>query len=407
MREPKSRLDELNGIVLNVANKSGSQLDLSQVPDSRLKLPLSVLRSVPTSFKLKEVEPTLVHGFDYFSPGMTVVVLGGANLVLSYIATQNTTPGGKVINCFTDTNRLEQARAAFKSLPASQAAASEFHYTPNGDFKTQYGKIEQFLKDHPVKDAAGYQKLELYVSQIRETSPLIEDNSVDLVALDATYAGIGNDRLWELAADVYRILKRGGIFLFSLLLSDEKAVEEGYLWENDIERFTHSLKFHGLHCLGRSELPHRVVKGKEIRFHNFVAFKGKEGPCMERTQAVIYNGPWREVKDDDGHTYPRGKRVAVCDKTFGVLSRPPYNVNGQFTYLHPYVDIPLEQAVPFPCGVPGILFRDPKETKGVAVKTNNQSQDCCGPEEDCCSTEDSTDPRESCCGTSPDGSNCC
>jgi arsenite methyltransferase len=407
MREPKSRLDELNRIILNVANKHGSQLDLSQVPDSRLKMPLSVLRSVPSSFKSREAEPTLVYGLDYLSPGMTTVILGGSNLVLSYIATKNTAPGGKVINCFTETSQLEQARAAFKSLPASQAAEMEFLHTRPGDFKTRYDEIEQFLHHHPVKDTAGYQELERYVSQMKETDPLIEDNSVDLVALDAPYSGIGNDRLWDLAAEVYRILKRGGIFLFSLMLSDEKAVEEGYWWEKDIDGFTHSLRFHGLQCLGRSELPHRVINGKEIRSHNFAAFKGKEGPCMERTQAVIYNGPWREVKDDDGHTYPRGKRVAVCDKTFGVLSRPPYNRNGRFTYLYPYVDIPLAQAKPFPCGVPGILFRDPKETKGTAVKANSQEQDCCGPDDDCCSPDEAADPAESCCGTSEDGSNCC
>ena len=31
------------------------------------------------------------------------------------------------------------------------------------------------------------------------------------------------------------------------------------------------------------------------------AFKGKEGPCLERNQAVIYKGPFKEVLDDDDH----------------------------------------------------------------------------------------------------------
>jgi hypothetical protein len=213
-------------------------------------------------------------------------------------------------------------------------------------------------------------------------NPLIEDNSVDIVAVDVPNCEITIEDLWNLASDAYRILKKGGIFLFSLLISDEKALEEGYLWENDLDRFTTSYKFHGFRWLGRSELPHRVLNGKEIRCHNFVAFKGKEGPCMEQKQALIYNGPWREVKDDDGHVFPRGKRVAVCNKTFNVMSSPPYK--DQFTYLHPYIDIPLEQAIPFPCAG-GILFRNPKVTKGVIEDEWTTQDNICDPDDDCCS----------------------
>ena len=51
------------------------------------------------------------------------------------------------------------------------------------------------------------------------------------------------------------------------------------------------------------------------------AYKGKEGPCIERNQAVIYRGPWKQVVDDDGHTLERGARMAVCDKTFKLYSQ--------------------------------------------------------------------------------------
>jgi arsenite methyltransferase len=392
MREPKSRLDEMNNIILSVANKSGSQLDLSRLPDSKLKLPENVLNAIPASFKDEAVEPTLTHGLDYFSPGKTAVIMGGKNHVLNYIAARNTAPGGVVINCFSNTNDLEKSQVAFNPLPKSQLAELQFHYTPNGDLKTRYPEVAEFLKKNSVDKIAAYLHLENYISEMRSKNPLIEDNHVDIVALDGPNFEITMQGLRDLAADVYRILKKGGIFLFSLLLSDEKAVEEGYLCENDMDEFTHSLKFHGFQWLGRSDLPYRVIKGKEIRYHNFAAFKGKEGPCMERRQAVIYNGPWREIKDDDGHTYPRGKRVAVCDKTFGVLSRPPYK--GQFTYLHPYIDIPLEQVKPFPCAA-GIIYRDPKITKGAAEsKPKDQTQsDCCDPESDCCSPDDGS----SCC----------
>ena len=68
----------------------------------------------------------------------------------------------------------------------------------------------------------------------------------------------------------------------------------------------------------RDERPWQSVEGIEFRALTVRAFKGKEGPCLERHQGVIYKGPWRSVTDDDGHTLFRGQRMAVCDKTFNI-----------------------------------------------------------------------------------------
>jgi arsenite methyltransferase len=381
MREPKSRLDEMNNIILNVANKSGSSLDLSKIPDSQLKLPVNVLKAIPASFKNETIVSSLVYGLDFFSPGMKAMVMGGKNHVLNYIAVQKTAPGGMVINCFSDPNHLKKAKTAFKGLPKKQLANLQFFYTPGGDLKTPYAKVGKYLEKKSIDKIADYWQFENYISAWRSKNPLIEDNSVDIAAVDVPNSGITMEDLWDLASDVYRILKRGGVFLLSLLISDEKAEEQGYLCENDLDRFTTHYKFHGFQWLGRSQLPHQVIDGNEIRCHNVAVFKGKVGPCLERKQALIYNGPWSEVKDDDGHVFPRGRRVAVCNKTFNVMSNSPYK--DQFTYLHPYIDIPLEQAAPFPCAS-GILFRHPKVTKGLIEDEWKAQDDNCGPDDDCC-----------------------
>ena len=72
------------------------------------------------------------------------------------------------------------------------------------------------------------------------------------------------------------------------------------------------------------------------------AYKGKEGPCIERNHAVIYRGPWKQVVDDDGHTLERGARMAVCDKTFKLYSQAPYA--GQFILVPPREEVALENA---------------------------------------------------------------
>ncbi len=387
MENPNVRLDDLKSIILNVANKEGGMLNLANLPGSKLAFPEKFLRGVPASFREYDAYHSLVKGFEYFAPGMRVVVLGCKNQVLPYIAAKQVAPGGLVISCFSDKDNLEKFKSKFTGLPRSteQLAEIQFYLTPSGDLRTRYTEIEKYLENNSVTELKNYLNLDNFISEMKARNPLIEDNSVDITAFDVPNFNTGPENFCNMIPEVYRILKRGGIFLFSLLLSDENALDDGYLCEADMDALTTLYKFHGLQCTGRSQEPFKVVNGKEIRYHNFVAFKGKEGPCLERKQAVIYKGPWREVRDDDGHTYPRGKRVAVCDKTFNILKKPPYK--DQFAYINPYIEVPLETAVDFPCSA-GILYRDPKVTKGmVDMSPVDQSV--------CCSTAEDTDG--SCC----------
>lgn len=139
--------------------------------------------------------------------------------------------------------------------------------------------------------------------------------------------------------------------------------------------------FYGVEIVKRQEEPWAVVDGIEFRSMTVRAWKGKEGPCLDRKQAVVYNGPWKAVIDDDGHRLNRGERMAVCDKTFNIYTSEPYG--NQFTPLPPAEDIPLDQATQFDCRQ--MAIRDPKETKGgTASFTILPSEDCCSPGGDCC-----------------------
>jgi len=69
--------------------------------------------------------------------------------------------------------------------------------------------------------------------------------------------------------------------------------------------------FYGMEIVNRDEKRWRTIQGIEFRSITVVAHKGKQGPCWESKQAVIYRGPWRKVIDDDGHVLERGKRIAV------------------------------------------------------------------------------------------------
>jgi len=112
-----------------------------------------------------------------------------------------------------------------------------------------------------------------------------------------------------------------------------------------------------------------------------VAYKGKEGPCWDGKQAVIYRGPFKEVRDDDGHLLPRGVRVAVCEKTFDNYSREPYR--DHFEFVQPLKAVPADQRQPFPC-TKATLIRDARETKGSDYKITTAVTECCGATGDCC-----------------------
>ncbi len=96
---------------------------------------------------------------------------------------------------------------------------------------------------------------------------------------------------------------------------------------------------------------------------------------------MIYRGPWRSVTDDDGHTLHRGKRMAVCEKTFDIYTREPYARD--IVAVPPHTNVPFAEAGIYDCSRQST--RDPRETKGHDYRVTRRSDTpCCGSESDCC-----------------------
>jgi len=127
-----------------------------------------------------------------------------------------------------------------------------------------------------------------------------------------------------------------------------------------------------------------VIDGIEFRSMTVRAYKGKEGECLERNQAVIYKGPWKQVRDDDGHVFHRGQRMAVCDKTFQIMTDPAGPYSGQIFPVPPRQQVPVEQARPFDCR--GSSIRHPRQTKGLEYRQTRLAEDgpSCTPGNGCC-----------------------
>ena len=223
---------------------------------------------------------------------------------------------------------------------------------------------------------------------------MIADESVDVIVSNCVLNLVRPEDKKQLFAEMYRVLKRGGRVAISDIVSDEAVPEhlarDPNLWsacvsgafqEEEFLRAFEEAKFHGIQIEDFSSKPYQTVEGIEFRAITVTAYKGKEGPCIERNQAVIYRGPWKQVVDDDGHTLERGARMAVCDKTFqtlfpAALCRPIHSraaARRSRTWATPAL---------FDCARDH--KRQPRETKGAAFKVTQLAGSACGPSSNCC-----------------------
>lgn len=259
------------------------------------------------------------------------------------------------------------------------------------DFSTNPNSIRDRLRSEPVLDFTGVQKLLVDWQREREENPRIPTETVDGVWIDQTLNSLGAREATELLQEAFRVIRKGGSLYLKLYLTDE-AHPAPLLYQNEKLTFLPQEKqvlklledagFHGIQFLERAQLPSKVASGVEVRTHTLVAFKGKQGICLDQGHAVIYKGPWKEVSDDDGHRYPRGERVAVCEKTYNLLQRPPYQ--DFFFHVPAYLDVPMDQAPLFDCNTPQI--RDPKVTKGL-ISVLDTKKAAPVAEEACCTAD--------------------
>jgi ubiquinone/menaquinone biosynthesis C-methylase UbiE len=330
----------------------------------------------------------------YIREGETVVDLGSGSGKACYIICQIVGATGRVIGVDFNPPMLELARKYQKTIGDRLGYHNvEFRRGKIQDLKTNLELIDGYLRDNPVRSVADLAKLEAYEKQIRSEQPLIADESIDVIVSNCVLNLVRPEDKKHLFAEMYRVLKRGGRVAISDIVSDEPVPEHltqdpdlwsacvsGAFQEEAFLRAFGEAKFHGIRIEDFSSEPYQTIEGIEFRAVTVTAYKGKEGPCIERNQAVIYRGPWKQVVDDDGHTLERGARMAVCDKTFKLYSQPPYA--GQFILVPPRDEIVLEDAYPFDCARDH--KRHPRETKGQEYKVTQLSGRVCGPDSNCC-----------------------
>jgi len=331
----------------------------------------------------------------WLQAGETVLDLGSGTGKICFIASQVVGKHGRVIGVDMTDDMLEVARRHAPAVAKQIGFANvEFRKGRIQDLALDLDRLEETLAKQPIRTANGFLEAEERAAELRLRAPLVETESVDVVVSNCVLNLVSKANRRQMFSEIYRVLRNGGRAVISDIVSDEIVPEElqndpelwsgcisGAFQEREFLQAFEDAGFHGVEVLSYEQTPWQTVEGIEFRSMTVAAYKGKEGPCLERNQAVIYKGPFRKVQDDDGHAMERGRRYAVCDKTYRLYQRAPYR--DHFEFIDPREEIPLDAATEFSCE--GTRERHPRETKGQDYDvTTSAGGECCSPDTSCC-----------------------
>ena len=330
----------------------------------------------------------------YLREGETVLDLGSGTGKICFIAAQIVGRNGKVIGVDMTDEMLEVARRNSPIVTERIGYANvEFRKGRIQDLALDLELLDRQLKRNPITDVASFLAADELAEELRVKHPLIASDSVDVVVSNCVLNLVEPKSKRQLFEEIFRVLRKGGRAVICDIVSDEEVPEQlqndpelwngcisGALTEEGFLAAFENAGFYGIQILKRDAKPWRTVQGIEFRSVTIEAFKGKQGACFERNQAVIYRGPFKEVLDDDNHRMERGKRYAMCDKTYNLYKKAPYSEF--FEFVEPIVDVPIAEAKPFDCS--RTALRHPKETKRQDYDATTDANNKCCDGGSCC-----------------------
>ncbi len=323
----------------------------------------------------------------WVDPGDVVLDLGSGSGKICFIAAQVVGPTGRVIGVDMNSDMLDLARRHQPDV-ASKIGYDNVRFLHGRiqDLRTDLDALDRYLAERPVRSSEDLAEFEAAVREQCDNRPLVASDSVDVVVSNCVLNLVDDREKGRLLAEIFRVLGRGGRAVISDIVSDEivpaELKRDPTLWSGCISGAFQEAEFlqafadagfYGVEILKRDAEPWRTVAGIEFRSVTVRAWKGKQGDCWDHNQAVIYRGPWRQVHDDDGHVLVRGVPTAVCEMTFNIYTRSPYDRD--VIAVQPRTAVAPRDAKPFDCSRD--VIRHPRETKGLDYEATTEPRNGC------------------------------
>jgi SAM-dependent methyltransferase len=274
----------------------------------------------------------------YVRKGNTVLDLGSGSGKICYMAAQLVGESGNVIGVDMNDDMLALARK-YQQEMTHKIGSDRVNFVKGQiqDLALDLSAMNQHLAENPVRCAEDVLALRAWQEQQRKTNPLIADNSIDLVVSNCVLNLVHDSDKKQLIAEIFRVVKAGGRVAISDIVSDEPVPQHlkddtqlwsgcisGALLELDFLQAFVEAGFVGVTVDKWEIQPWQVVEGIEFRAVTITATKPQPTACLDKGHAVIYRGPFSKVYDDEGHVFCRGQRMAVCERSYALLTSDVY-----------------------------------------------------------------------------------
>jgi ubiquinone/menaquinone biosynthesis C-methylase UbiE len=322
----------------------------------------------------------------YVKAGDVVLDLGSGSGKICYMAAQLVGETGKVIGVDMNDDMLALARK-YTAEMAQKLGSDRVQFVKGQiqDLALDLAAMDAYLQNNPISKAEDVIHLRTWQEQQRKATPLIADNSIDLVVSNCVLNLVRDSDKTQLVQEIFRVTKPGGRVAISDIVSDEPVPEhlkqDQQLWSGCISgalqehEFLQAFLAAGFIAVKYDKWeaePWQVVEGIEFRSVTITAVKPQDEPCIDKGHAVIYRGAFSKVYDDEGHVYLRGQRMAVCERNFKLLTSDVFG--NDFIGIAPMTE---SEGKPWDCRAGTI--RAVAETKGGVHQDNNScgTSSCC------------------------------
>jgi arsenite methyltransferase len=323
----------------------------------------------------------------YVKQGDVVLDLGSGSGKICYIAAQLVGEMGKVIGVDMNDDMLALARKYQPEM--TQKLGNDRVQFVKGyiqDLALNIAALNHYLHQNPISNVEDVMRLRDWQEQQRKNTPLIADNSIDLVVSNCVLNLVNDRDKSQMIREIFRVTKAGGRIAISDIVSDESVPEhlkqDTTLWSGCISgamqesEFLEAFVAAGFIAVKYDKWetqPWQVVEGIEFRSVTITAVKPYDEPHIDKGHAVIYRGAFSEVYDDEGRVYLRGRRIAVSEQHFHLITSGV--LGDDFIGIAPNTE-KEGKAWDLPFGA----LRSAKETK----KSTFKNTACCSQKSQCC-----------------------